>query len=60
VLLYNAPNVMLDNLKKEILFDSEVVVDGKSKLEANFQEKLEIFLLLQFWSKATHRFSCSL
>ncbi|CDW84007.1 UNKNOWN [Stylonychia lemnae] len=67
----NANQLLKTSLRKEILFESEIIIDGSTKMDANLQQKvknsiklkpdqIEVYVLLQFWQKITHQFAESL
>ena len=49
----NAPLQIKDNLTKEIIFESDVIIDGNSKMECAFKDKKELYVFLNFWSRLT-------
>ena len=56
--IFQNANILIKNsLRKELLCESDVIVDGTQKMESNNQEKVEIYLLMQFWTRITHGLS---
>ena len=46
---------LLSTLKKELLYESEVFVDNEARLKADFEDKVQIYVLLQFQQGITNK-----